>query len=229
MANNWVATDNAESYANGNAISGLNGGSNWSGAWSVAAGGTKDIVNSPTLEGTLCFHLQKMNTEPEALRGFTAITSGIVSFMIQTDNNTTDAMGFGFVETATVRFYFYIDNNIIGTFGDGHFCMSNGASFTDLGTFSVNTNYTIVIDFDNATDQFRVSLNGGSSFSGYSSYVAAATNIDSLRFRVIAEGATTVNYYFDDIKAGAVLTTTAAVAQPQSISGGATIGGSMNL
>lgn len=225
----WIAQDDGESYANGNSISGLNGGSNWGGAWSVAGAGTKDIVNTPTLQGGLCFRLVKTNTEPEALRAFTAVTSGIVSFMCRTDNNTTDAMGFGFVETATVRFYFFIDNNIIGTFGDSHFCMSNGASFTDLGVFAVNTNYTIVIDFDNATDQFRVSLNGGSSFSGYSAYVAAATNIDSIRFRVIAEGASTVNYYFDDIKAGAVLTTAATVTQPQSISGGATIGGSMNL
>lgn len=196
----WLATDNAESYSNGNAISGLNGGSDWSGAWSVAGSGTKDIINTPTLQGSLCFRLDKVGSqEPEALRSFANTTSGSMTFIVRATTNTKHALYCGFDETTTGRFAVGIDggNNLGGGAGN---IVAYGSTVVSAGAFSADTNYTIVVEYDNSTDQFRISTNGGSSFTSYVSYIAVATNLTRIRWRIIATDATNADYYFDDIK-----------------------------
>lgn len=197
----WLATDNAESYSNGNSITTLNGGSGWSAAWTVAGAGTKDIINTPTLQGSLCFRLVKVGAqEPEALRTVANTTSGSIAFIGRVDNVLKNAFGFSIVEAGTVRAYIFFDNNIIGIVGDAHIVMTSGAGYFDLGTFTVDTNYNFVWEYDNSTDQHRVSIDGGSTFSGWKNYASVATNIDQLRMRIIAEDATNSIFYFDDIK-----------------------------
>jgi hypothetical protein len=208
----FIATDSAESYNNGDPISGLNGGSDWSGAWSVSGAGTKDIVNTPTLQGSLCFHLRgTLTTEANALRSFANITSGQMSFMFRRDNNTDDAFILQVRESGTVRFSFSAWGHNNFGFGTGHFVLE-GSSNTDLGTFSANTNYTIILDMDNATDQVRVSLNGGTTFSSWLGYVSAATNLSDLRFveSNASSPSVTRNGYFDDIKPYSTAVVTAA-------------------
>lgn len=195
----WLATDSAESYSNGNAISGLNGGSDWSGAWSVAGSGTKDIVNTPTLQGSLCFRLDKVGSvEPEVLRTFANTTSGKISLISRATTNTKHTLIQRFNESTVYKFGVHLDGgNNLGT-GAGKI-VADGSSFTALQSFSANTNYTIVIDYDNSTDQFRVSIDGG-AYSSWLNYNTAATNITDLRFRVAATDSTDASFYFDDIK-----------------------------
>lgn len=196
----WLATDNAESYSNGNAISGLNGGTDWSGAWSVAGSGTKDIINTPTLEGSLCFRLDKVGSvEPEVLRSFANTTSGSLSFIVRATSNTKHALFCGFDETTTGKFSVGVDGgNALGS-GAGHI-VAYGATVVSLGAFSANTNYTIVVEYDNATDQFRASMDGGSTFSSYVSYLSVATNLTRIRWRILSSDSSNTDYYFDDIK-----------------------------
>lgn len=195
----WLATDNAESYSNGNSISGLNGGSDWSAAWSVAGSGTKDIINTPTLQGSLCFRLDKVGSvEPEAIRTFANTTSGSVTFIARATTNSEHSILFGFDESTTLKFSVALDggNNLGG--GTGKITAYNGSG-TSLQAFSADTNYTIIIEYDNSTDQFRVKVDSG-SFSSWINYASVATNITRIRFRVVASNANNADFYFDDIK-----------------------------
>jgi len=197
----WFATDNAESYSNGNAINTLNGGTDWSGAWSKAgAGGTADIINTPTLQGSLCFRLVGGNSgEPEALRSFTCVTSGSASFIVRSNTALLDSVIFGFEESTTRKATYWMDggNNLVGF---GHHVLYNGAS-TDLGAYSADTNYTIIMDFDCSTDQFRISVNGGSTFSSWANFESTATSITRIRYRLSrTQTAVNTSWYFDDIK-----------------------------
>ena len=231
MANLWVATDSAESYANGNAIDTLNGGSGWSAAWTVLGAGTKDIINTPTLEGSLCFRLQHTSAQgPEALRAFANITSGVFSIINQQDSNTT---AFGFLsiqETGVDKMAIYIDGANDFGLGTGHVVLAGSAN-TDLGTFSANTNITIVLEFDNATDQARASIDGGTTFSAWKNYSTGAVNINGLRLRG-SDGSAgpTYNTYFDDIKPYVAAVATTPSLAPVSISGGISdSGGGMGI
>jgi hypothetical protein len=228
----WLGTDSAESYSNGNSIDTLNGGSGWAAAWSVAGAGTKDIVNTPTLQGSLCFRLDKVgNQEPRAYRSVANTTSGSISWIGRFNNATKNAAGLRLREAGTAKADFWFDNNIVGGFGDAHFVMTSGAGFFDLGTFAADTNYTIVIDYDNSTDQFRVSTDGGSTFSGWKSYASVATNFDDAYFMINAEDATNSTFYFDDIKPySAVVATSTPELAPVPISGGISdSGGGMSI
>lgn len=227
----WASVDSAESYSNGNNIAGLNGGSGWGGAWTDAGTGTKNILNTPTLEGGLCFHLAGGSTgEPEVLRTFTGVTSGALSFIVRSATTTKDSIFYSFIESGAARFgYSHDAGNNWGLGNALHVAYNSTPS--SLGSYSINTNYTIIVDFDCATDQFRISTDGGATFSSWLAFVAAATSITSIRWRMMrTQVGVETNWYFDDIKSYTVpAATAAAVSNPITISGSATSGGSMNL
>lgn len=73
----WVAVEDFESYANGNDMNTLNGGSGWSGAWSGTAS-KYFVVNSPTYGGSALAG-QGANSNANMTRSLTtAVSAGVV-------------------------------------------------------------------------------------------------------------------------------------------------------
>lgn len=209
----WVATENFESYSAGSALNGASGGSNWNGNW--ASGGffvSITAVSSPTISGTRCAEMFVNGTDNGSLsRAVTATTSGIMTFKLQRDTATAGA-GIASLQATGGAAYVVLDGDgNWGGLGTGKIIVVNGVSKVSLGSWSANTTYTFVVDYDTTNNRYRVAIDGG-AFSSYGAFSGVpSTGVTTLDFSE-THGGSAVNrkFYIDsiDTSGGATYTPT---------------------
>ncbi len=185
----WVATDNFDSYGNGN-LSGNNGGSDWTSSWSTVGTGTWEpqVQSTVVIQGSKTIAMTPdAGSDRGAERSFTAITSGTMSFYARRTSKT-GRFYISFLSSSTIAFT--VDLN-----SSGYIVINNT---TNIDSYEVDTDYEITVSFDCATDLLRVSVNGKNATQTFS-FAAAVANIDKIRF-VSADATSGVTNYFDIVQ-----------------------------
>lgn len=192
----WVATDDFESGSNGANIAGTSGGSGWSAAWSKE-GSANDWIysNSTPISGTLsASHTPSSASDTGVTRNMTsAVTSGTVTFKVYRTSNSTGVM-YAMVRDsgdAAAGVMLNASGNIVDLAG------------STIQAYSASTVYTINIEFDYGTDQYRISVDGG-AYSSWINMAAAGTSATRFIFRS-ADASSGVTNKLDDIGNGAVV------------------------
>lgn len=189
----WLGTDSFESYANGNNLNTLNGGSGWSAAWSVSAG-TWSITNATAAAGTT---LSATSSSPGGYvnRNVASTTAGEVTMYMRKDgtngafylNLCTSGSGAGAnsrvimgMETANIVAY------------------DNGTQRILVPSFTTSTWYKITVKYGHVSNKFAVSINDGAYSADYAYSFGGSGAITNFQ---IYEGAggTPSQFYFDQI------------------------------
>jgi hypothetical protein len=212
----WPASDNFESYADGANLDGANGGSGWATAWAKGGSGVAwDVVSTPTLTGTRCGRLYTGSTSTcQVDRTIADTTTGAVSFQLQ---YSTSTLGYALCSINTTGGSAYVVLDADGTFGSigaGKIIAVNGGSKVDLGSFSANTTYTFVIDFNTTSNQHRISIDGG-AFSAYYAFSGVpSTGVTSITFQNNHGASNGTRYvYFDVIASSGGIAHTATLSE----------------
>ncbi len=85
----WVAVETFESYANGNDLNTLNGGSGWSNAWSTTTGSKYFISSTTPYQGSLCVRGATINTNADRALSV-SVSAGIVYFAMMRPDTAGD-------------------------------------------------------------------------------------------------------------------------------------------
>lgn len=191
----WTATETFESYANGNDVNTLNGGSGWSGAWSGTAG-KYFIVNSPTYGGS-SLAAQGANANANMVRNLTTpVSSGVVYIAMRIsamganqDSSVIFRTTGGTVSWANLRW---------GTDGSSNRTMTlfDGTSFNTLiSNPSLATFYLFEVTII-STNSVSVRFHDGVSWSAvFGPYTTAATGaVDNITFNQANNVTMTVDY-----------------------------------
>jgi hypothetical protein len=189
----WAATDNFDSYSDGD-LNSQNGGTGWSAAWT---GNTLyDVQGTVTKSGSKAIVLVDNGSEPEIGRKLTAVTDGSVHVSMRRNTTSVDSQGFWLTEGSTPT----EANRVCGVqFNASGNIIAVGSGSTTLQSYSADTWYDVDIQFDCATDKFRVSINGG-EYSLWLDFRTTETQIDGVCFTMSNSGAASTNYW-DDIRA----------------------------
>lgn len=200
----WIATDNFDSYTAGSSLNGANGGTNWTGAWTVNGGvWTSDTAPAGGQGGLALYSTTTLGTNPQISRTFTPISAGTFHYQFRFSDVTGGAahqvnviLGDS-TNTGGAANTHRIAIALNVTAG-GDIDASDGQTYnTSVGTFVANTWNTIDIKFDNALGNvFQVSVNGGPYSADFNSGGSLA-NIDSLV--VLSQETSANNFWLDDI------------------------------
>lgn len=187
----WAATyagvDNFESYSLA-ALSGDNGGSGWTAAWSSTPTSVT-VVSSPTYTGSRS--VQANASGPSTSRTFTAASSGTM-YVSMYANNTTDIMGVIIQDGANGKIYIFFNNT------SGNISFFNGTAYQVLVTsFSTNTWYRIGIQWDNANhpNQAEYNVNNG-AWTGWFNVNGTFATLDTINLN---QQSLSSAFYWDDI------------------------------
>lgn len=197
-AASWAATDNFESYSTGN-INGDNGGTGWSGAWAVAAGGTTGcvVVSTPVNSGTRSLQMDGTVTCDVSRTVTTGATTGTMQLYLYVANQPGATNGYTIVLKQGSTNEFAIDWGSSRSSGNNIVFDNLTTGVTLLATPAATTWYQIQVQFDQANSRARASLNGGA----FSAYVTAAggtyTSIDTIR--ATTQDGVVNKFYVDDI------------------------------
>lgn len=177
--------ENFDSYTNGNALSGLNGGSGWAGAWSVtAAAGEATISNAQSVSSPNSLQIYRISTEAFASRIFgSSVTDGNIQFYVRRETVSPDVMVFQFNDSTSNAFR--IDFNQAG-----NIIAYRSGGTTTIQAYTNNTWYKVNLRFDCATDTYTVEINDGGESSSLA-FVNNKTSIDRWRLDISANGAGT--------------------------------------
>ena len=186
----WIATENFESYADNDDLNTKAGGTNWTGNWAVIAGaGT--VQNTPTLEAGLC--AEETGTNDVVRRTFTAVTDGIVSWIMRRDDLTTPGVGGVLLQNNTSG------NGLLAVnFTGTNIDLVGTTTVSILASPSTNTNYTIHLHIDRANNRYRARVGSNE----WSAYVTEQGNEDPDRFVMRFQDSPSGSMWIDDIKAG---------------------------
>lgn len=194
----WLATDNFDSYSNGASISGANGGSGWSGAWTLAAGTMTTNTAPVGGQGGIALKHASGATDGETKRSFTALSSGIMQASFYTSKTS------GIANTQSFILLNGAANPIICRLGittNGQIeCYNNNTTtYVAQCSISVNTWTTIVIQFGQSANTFAVSCDGGSTYNAPLATNGSFSTISGVDFQGSASD--TVDWWLDDIRA----------------------------
>lgn len=197
----WSATDSFETYSVGS-LSGDNGGTGWSGAWTQATAGW-NVVSSPTCSGSRA--IQYASAGADYNRSLTSgVTSGIMQICIMVDTSPTATHGIDveFRDGTTVKFDIGLAFTTFTNCSSTDLCFANESSGVELVASPVSSTwYTVNVEFDQANNRARANVDGGA----WSSYVTAAggsfTSITNVRLNTNASGQQG-HYFLDDIGVG---------------------------
>lgn len=193
----WVATDDFDGYTLSADLNTLNGGSGWSAGWVDGGGGTMTIETAPAGgQGGKAVRSNSATVSTIYHRTVTsAVTAGTVGFRMRVSiSNPNDFVGVWLSSTTTGHMYIKFDS-------DGNIKIFNGtgSTYDTIQAYSVDTWYTIEIDFDDAAqnDLYRARVNGGS----YTSYkLVNNTSYASINRFNIEDSATGAHtFWLDDI------------------------------
>jgi len=171
----WVATDNFDSYSNGD-LNGANAGSGWSGAWS---GSTNfDVQGTTVYQGAKAVQCASGGVEIERTVT-TSVTEGTVYVAMRTTSGVgTALLTLRLNEGGTERMRIGVDNNL-------DIFMYDNAIFDKriIGTCTPGTWFVIGVNWNTTTnpDQYRVNIDNG-SFSPFRTVLGGSfTNITRVR------------------------------------------------
>lgn len=194
----FAITDAFDGYADGD-LTGENGGSGWSAAWT---GNTRYDV-----QGTTVYQGSKAVTEAVGAnqshvisRDLSSETSG--DFYVAWNVSTVSgACGYFILrEGASGRGYLRLP--CTASSGAPDIYDSNPGSYDDITTgLSANTWYVLHVQFDTTTDQYRARIYNG-SWGSYTAYkdMIAATGVSRLEVLNEGESSTTGTLRFDSIQ-----------------------------
>lgn len=206
---NWVAqqialrpvgnntADNFNSYADGD-LSGLNGGTGWTGAWS---GDSRfDIQGDVTYEGAKAVMVNVPGgQEPIISRTFSPKTSGVLRWA-QRKDAPDHGSGVRLWSGNTLATYVGIGSVTQPQSGGPEWNMSDGTSGAFIiQPYIVGVFDAVAMEFDAATDMYRVSINNG-PYTEWKSFLNPVTSVDTLSIDIVASGNDVANNYWDDIR-----------------------------
>lgn len=186
----YAGIDNFESYSVA-ALTGNNGGSGFSGAWSGSSNFT--VVSSPVNTGTRAVG-NTSHAVSSIDRPFTTAGDGILYFSIQASTAALSGDSAGVILRNSGVSIIAISLIV----NAGQIAFFNGASWQNIQAFSANTWYRIGVQWDgtNHADTARFNVDGG-AFTAYTGVSASFTTLDTIRLQY---GTTqTVSMYWDDI------------------------------
>lgn len=181
--------DSFNSYSDGD-LTGENGGSGWSGAWS---GSTDfDVQGATTTEGAKAVVINiPSGQEADMERSFASKTSGVLHWA-QRKDAPDHANQVSLRSGSTLAMYIQIGS------GSPTWTMGDGASAFNIQSYTVGEWDTVDLEFDTATDKYRVKIDNG-TYTGWKDFVNPVSSIDSLRMNIQASGNDVGNNYWDDI------------------------------
>jgi hypothetical protein len=161
----FVATENFDSYANGDNISGKTGGSGWTTAWTNGDPGS--VTNAQAQSGTLSL-LTGAGTNPS--RDMTNVTIG-----------SQDSWFYVNTDTGLVRYYNSGNLLIAIRTSSGNVEAYDGSDYNVVAAFTNNTWFKVTIELDqtNQAYKYRTSVNGGTPTAWMSRNLdVTATGVD---------------------------------------------------
>lgn len=157
----WTATDDFDSYSAGIELFGLNGGSGWSTAWDQPSGSTSlvTVQNAPAgMSGKAVRAIEDGGTDLNVDRTFSDISAGSLRVLLRVAGTTSpdDFAGIQLGEGASNRMFLKVSG--------GNLQMYDGSAYQTIQAVSVDTTYTIDIEFDDSAqpNQWRVRVDEGS-------------------------------------------------------------------
>jgi len=192
-----ISTDNFDSYTPTNDLNTLNGGSGWTGAWAKITGGAMTIETAPAGgQGGNAVRSISATVDTQYSRAVTAITVGTVRFRMRTTiANPNNFSGAVLRESTNGRMYIRF-----GPTGNLEIYNNTGATYESIQAYSVDTWYTIDINFDNAAQPnlYRAAVGGG-AYTAYKTVNGGSyTNVDDMMLDDSATNAHT--FWVDDIR-----------------------------
>lgn len=169
----------------------LNGQDGWSGNAAF------DVQTSVVFKGAkaVSFH---NNTDDGIFRTIKAMPGGRVHVAIRsTANNVTGPQ---------IRLHSGATGLCLVAMGSsGQIILWTGSTTQNLGAYSANTWYEVVIEFDCRTDKFRVSIDNGANFSAWYAFYNSSTATTIDKIGIFAPTASTSGTgYADDIIATSI-------------------------
>ncbi len=180
----WAYTQNFDGLTTGD----LNGQDSWSANTSI------DVQTSVVAQGSKAISWPN-NLDAFATRAITGVATGRVHISLRSTVNNANGPWFALKDASN-----YLC--IVQLRDDGQISMFTGASLFDLGAYSANTWYDIIVDFDCATDQYRVSIDNGAKYSDWKVFWGTATSTAATTVCIGSNTSTSSGTgYADDIKA----------------------------
>lgn len=201
----WVATDNFDSYSDGDLNNGA-GGTGWSTNWSGNA--IYDIQGTVKFQGTKAVQYVDAAAEPEIGRTYAGVTDGCTHVAIRR-NASADILEYWIAEGGIAE-----ANRVFGIQMFNLNINVVGSASTNLGAYALDTWYEVDFEYDASTDQFRARLDGG-TYTAWLNARTTETQVDGLLLRNGANGGASTSYW-DDIRACTVAATGGMLADPHS-------------
>ncbi len=187
-----VTADDFDAYADGD-LNGLDGGTGWTSAWT---GDTRfDVQGSVTFEGDKAIVVNVPGGQQPAIsRTFAPKTSGTLHWAQRKDapdhganlrllSGNTLAVNVGIGSATQPQAngpYWYTHAGVL--------------QFYPIGTFE-----TVDVEYDTTTDQFRISIDGG-TYSTWMNFLNEVSSVDTIQIDISASGSNVGNNYWDDIR-----------------------------
>lgn len=196
-----TSVENFDSYTDGASLNGVNGGSEWSSAWTIGAGTWTSDTAPVGGQGGLALHSSSTILSAGVSRTFAPISAGIIHYEFNFSGNTVGNLAEFYIQDSVNtggganvnRISIRLNPSSAGEVGVG-----NGqGQEVSIGTFATSTWNTLDIKFDNALGNvFQVSLNGG-SYTGDINSGGSLSHIDTIV--VFSEDTSPHDYWVDDI------------------------------
>lgn len=191
-------TDNFDSYSDGD-LTGQNGGSGWSAAWSGSTGydvqGTTVYSGAKAITDTI-----GANQNHTIIRDLSSETSGDFYVAWRTSSVSAACGYFLLREGASGRGYIRLPCTAAST--NLTIYNNTGGTYENIATgLSANTWYVLHVQFDATTDQYRARHYDG-SWSAYTAYkdMVPGTGISRIEIQNEGESSTTGTMLFDEIQ-----------------------------
>ncbi len=197
----WVATDNFESYDDGDNLDTLSGGSGWTANWDESTAGKYTISNAEAQSGTLSLEHDSFSVngqEPTVSRTFTAVTSGEEGqfYIKKTASHVADNCSVGFFKGSTNAFLISISH----TSGD-IIILHDGGTDTVVSGSTLDQWYKWNIKFSGTTFTYSVDDAAFSTAKTYRNSIT--TGVDKMEMAISAANNADYRFYVDDISAPA--------------------------
>ncbi len=188
--------DDFNSAATGN-LTGQNSGSNWTSPW--FGGNVFDVQTGVVYEGSKAAHFVAQNTPADQItyRTFAPMGAGTLHFAMRKDEGN---------QVASVALY--SGETVIGFAAIGSdtqqglsWLTRHGVTEVTLQPYTLGSFDTVDMQFDTATDMYRISLNGGA----YSPWITFMNDVDTgpvdkIEISGGGSGFTPADVYIDDMR-----------------------------
>jgi hypothetical protein len=164
--NDWVATDNFDSYSSGSGLTGANGGSGWNSAWAYVSGSSGWTAQSatPSPQGGNYAQFEAAAGPHKLQRGFTnaSVMSGTLQWYMRCSVSTPNAFTSFIIGGDPGTAMSITFGNFDGTAPPGQLSIYDDVNgFVSFGSYVVDTWYLITLEFDCAISKYRAKVGSG--------------------------------------------------------------------